>query len=52
MSAAARVLGCAGILVRTGWPVAAEVEALADPVADGVLEAARWILGRTERADA
>jgi D-glycero-D-manno-heptose 1,7-bisphosphate phosphatase len=43
---AARLLGCAGILVRTGWPVTAEVEALADHVADGVLEAARWILGK------
>jgi D-glycero-D-manno-heptose 1,7-bisphosphate phosphatase len=39
----ARNLGCCGVLVRTGWHVEPEVEALADHVADDVLAAARWI---------
>ena len=46
---AARELGCRGILVRTGWPVRAQVEALAEHVADNVLTAARWIRSSTER---
>lgn len=44
---AARALGCGAILVRTGWPTGADVEALADYVADDLLAAARWILRLT-----
>lgn len=47
--AAARTLGCPGILVRTGWPVEPDVEALAEHVADDVLAAARWIIASTKR---
>ncbi len=41
---AARTIGCRRVRVRTGWPVAAEDEALCDYVADNVLAAARWIV--------
>ena len=47
--AAARTLGCRGILVRTGWHVEPDVEILADHVADNVLAAARWIIASTKR---
>src|SRR5687768_16795432 len=40
---AARILGCRGVLVRTGWPVEQHVEDLASHVADDLLDAARWI---------
>lgn len=46
--AAARTLGCRGILVRAGWHVEPDVEALADHVADDVLAAARWIIASTD----
>ena len=41
--AAARTLGCRGVMVRTGWQVAPENEATCEYIADNVLVAARWI---------
>jgi histidinol-phosphate phosphatase family protein len=40
---AARILGCRGVLVHTGWPVGQDEEDAASHVADDVLGAARWI---------
>ena len=40
---AARLLGCVGVAVRTGWNVGPEVEALSDHVADDAFAAAQWI---------
>jgi len=40
---AARLLGCRGILVRTGWSVSAEAEACADYVAENIMVAARCL---------
>ena len=45
---AARALGCAGVLVRTGWGGRAVPEAEADDLADfvaaDVVEAAEWVV--------
>jgi hypothetical protein len=47
--AAARILGCAVVAVRTGWHVVLDVEERYDYVADNLLAAARWILAFTGR---
>lgn len=41
---AARLLGCRGVLVRTGWPVNPDVERHSACVADDLLDASRWIV--------
>jgi D-glycero-D-manno-heptose 1,7-bisphosphate phosphatase len=40
---AARVLGCPGIVVRTGWQVDDAVASLAQHVADDLTAAAAWV---------
>jgi histidinol-phosphate phosphatase family protein len=41
--AAARRIGCRGVMVRTGWQVESDAEASCDCVADDLLVAAEWI---------
>ena len=41
---AARILGCQGVLVRTGWPISRQLEQLADYIADDFLAASHWIV--------
>jgi D-glycero-D-manno-heptose 1,7-bisphosphate phosphatase len=41
---AAQLLGCPGVLVRTGWPIGSDAESRSSHVSADVLDASRWIV--------